>query len=161
MSGNLLDFLKEHDGSAGGGSEIEKIAEAKAEQEYQLMKVAEHAQAQGLFMGEGFINELTKLALAETSGAEASGMNNENPPTMAQTPSKGGIEVPTNAPGPNESLKTVRPGGGEQFNNELFQRKLEEKRRQAGLANIQNEGVSSLSGAQHGTSAMYSVDHEG
>jgi len=161
MSGNLLEFVAQHNGSAGGEGEIEKLAEAKAEQEYQMAKIAEHAEAQGAFMGEGFAEEMAKLALAESAGAETSGVNNDNPPTMAQTPSKGGIEIPSNAPGPNESLKTTRPGGGEQYNNELFQRKLDEKRRQAGLANIQNEGVSSLSGAQHGTSAMFSLDHEG
>lgn len=157
---NLLDFIQEN-GSANGDGEIEKLAEAKAEQEYQLKKFAEDADAQGRFIGLGFSEGLIKRALAEASGAETSGVNNENPPTAAQTPSKGGIEVPSNAPGPNESLKTVGPDGGDQYNNELFQKKLEERRRQAGLANIQNEGVSTLSGAQHGTSAMYSLDHEG
>lgn len=154
---SLNSFLQQY---SSGDGEIEKLAEAKAEQDFQMLKIAEHAQGQGMFMGEYFIRGLIKRALDEASGAETSGVNNDNPPSIAQTPSKGGIEVPSNAPGPGDELKTTRPGGGEQYNNELFQRKLDEKRRQAGLANIQNEGVAQLSGAPNGTSAMYSITHD-
>jgi SOS response regulatory protein OraA/RecX len=139
---------------------LEKLAEAKVEQELVFRKVADHARGEGAFAGKGFLHGLIKRALNESSGAEVSGINNANAPTVAQTPPRGGIELPSDAPGPNEKLRTVRPGGGEQYNNELLTKKIEEKRLQAGLANAQNEGLSTLSGAEHGTSAQFAIDHE-
>ena len=152
MSSRLSDFM-------GNDKNLEKLAEVKVAQELQLRKIAEHSEGTGMFIGKGFTHMLIKCALAEASGAEVSGINNELPPTAAQTPPKGGVELPTDAPGPNEKLVTTGPNSGEQYNNELLTRKIEEKRLQAGLANVQNEGVATLSGAPQGTSALFSIDH--
>lgn len=151
---NLLDLI-----SGGGSREDEgllKQAHAMAIEEEGLRKVANHNLAYGQFMGKGFVAGMMDK-LAEV--AQAVGVDNVNPPSAAQSPPKGGIELPSDAPGPNDSLKTTRPGGGEQHNNEMFTKKIEEKRLQAGLQDLQGNGIFTLSGSDHGTTAQFAVDH--
>lgn len=145
--------------SSVASSEEEKIAEAFVEKEEMARKHADARYGEGLFAGKGFLSGLMKKVAMAQTGNSNTGVDSINPPSAAQTPSKGGIELPSDAPGPNDTLVTTRPGGGEQHNNDLFNRKIEEKKLKAGLSDVQNSGIADLSGSVHGTSAQFSLDH--
>lgn len=153
---NLLDFITRSKLGADD-EQMLKQAHQQALQEEELRKVATERITYGKFVGKGFVaGAMDKIA--EVIASET-GVDNVNPPSAAQTPSKGGIELPSDAPGPDDVLKTTRPGGGEQHNNEMYTKKIEEKRLQAGLGDLQGDGVALLSGSDFGTSAQFSVDH--
>lgn len=145
--------------SSETGSHEEKIAEAYVQKEEYARKFADARYGEGLFAGKGLLTGLMRKVAAELNGTARSGVDSVNPASAAQSPSKGGIELPTDGPGPLDTLKTTRPGGGEQHNNDLFNRKIEEKKLKQGLANVQNSGVADLAGAAHATSAQFSIDH--
>lgn len=153
---NLLDFVT-NEGVGGEDEGLLKQAHEQAVHEEGLRKVANERLAYGQFMGKGFVAGMMDK-VAQVAAAKA-GVDNVNPPSAAQSPSKGGIELPSDAPGPNDTLKTTRPGGGEQHNNEMYAKKLEEKRLKAGLHDLQGNGIAILSGSDHGTSAQFAIDH--
>jgi len=156
---DLLRFISNNASVGSPSGNLEKVAEEIVEQEEMLFKTADQAVGEGSFIGRGAARHFMKLAVAAVTGAEMSGMNDNNPPSAAQSPLGGGIELPSDAPGPNDVLSTVKPSDGKQYNNTLFQKHLDQKRMQAGLARANTSGVSELSGADHGTAAQFTVKH--
>lgn len=153
---NLFDFIK-NNGEIVQDEEMLKTAHEIAVQEEEMRKVADEHRAYGMFIGKGVIAGMMDKVAESLNG---NGVDNVNPVTAAQSPAQGGILIPTDAPGPNQVLKTTRPGGGEQHNNDMFAKKLDEKRLKAGLHDLQNNGIAILSGSDHGTSAQFSIDHK-
>jgi len=156
---SLMNFLQEQ--ANGGTTEgtFEKIASIIVEKESQLEKIASHAKGEGAFIGKGYLNMMSKISAAVVAGAELSGMNTNLPPSAAVTSPKGGIEVPGDGPGQADTLSTVKPNDGSQYNNDLFAAKVEQRKVQAGLADISNDGIHTLSGSPQGTSAIMAISH--
>ena len=152
---DLLEFVQ-NKGTPKGNRNFEKIAEAVIEKEAALQKQANEIRAGGRFIGRGFSTTLFQKVAQDL---KSTGVASENPITAAQTPSLPSIELPTNAPGPNDTLRTVRPNGGEQFNNDLFMKELEKSRKEQGLGDIANNGISVLSGSNFGTEAQFGINH--
>lgn len=154
---DLLTFLQGGATRASSNSgDLEKIAERVVQKEKEMRKLASETTARGRFMGSGFVKGMLQKVAEDLSNT---GVDSVNPISAAVRPELPGIELPTNAPGPDDVLRTVRPGGGEQHNNDLYMKKIEENRLKEGLADIHNQGISSITGSPFGTGAQFGLDH--